>query len=408
MRWAACTLLLIFFYATAVAYQGPGGEVMFRPPPVDEGAADRAREAAIRRRQAAIADQAELALKNGNAALERFRGQQGMGGSDSARQEALGEAETSYQRAAKLRPRDWRPFSGLGDVYYWQSRYDDSETAFNRAIALRPNDTNLKKYLARTYNAQYGKIPESATAERRRKRDHEIRLLEQILLIDPSVKEEDTYFDLWESYASLKEYDKAVSTLKRLIAVLPPSDRGGKARQYSFMANVYEDAGRFQEAVDAFKQAIRFQPDDGDHYMSMGRAYVGAKRYSEAIAAFEEAKKHNLTSRALPDLRIGETYLEAKDYTKAIGPLQSAARLEPNNWEPLASMGLAYYEQKQYQQSIDALQQSVARSSTIPGTHYYLGLNYVALGNKAQAMQEYEQLKTMKSDFAEKSVTEIN
>lgn len=48
-------------------------------------------------------------------------------------------------------------------------------------------------------------------------------------------------------------------------------------------------AGRVEEAIEAYKQAIRIKPDHFDAHSNLGQLYFREKRYTEAIGAYKQA-----------------------------------------------------------------------------------------------------------------------
>jgi tetratricopeptide (TPR) repeat protein len=55
----------------------------------------------------------------------------------------------------------------------------------------------------------------------------------------------------------------------------------------------YGKLGRYTEAIEAFKQAIRINPDYADAYFNLGVVYVKLGRYTEAIETFKQAIRIN-------------------------------------------------------------------------------------------------------------------
>src|SRR5437660_676462 len=220
--------------SSATRSQGPAGEVVKRPataPVVDEKAAARAEAAARMRRNAAIADQFELALKRGNEAVDTASAH------PPTISEYLSKAESEYQRAAKLKPGDWRVYSGLGRLYVLKSTYGDAAVAYQRAISLRPGDAELY-FRQGEANAMGNKNAEA------------IRALERSIKLDPSPKNSVAFYRLVRAYDDEKLFDKEIATYKQILTTLP---NGG--------------------------------PDDlKNTYFELGDACIRAKRYSDAIA----------------------------------------------------------------------------------------------------------------------------
>jgi len=74
-----------------------------------------------------------------------------------------------------------------------------------------------------------------------------------------------------------------------------------EAHRHFRQGNKHSKSGRFQEAIEAYKQAVRIRPDYAEAHLGLGSAYFYSGRYPEAIEAYEQA------------LRIRPDYAEAHD-----------------------------------------------------------------------------------------------
>ena len=99
----------------------------------------------------------------------------------------------------------------------------------------------------------------------------------------------------------------------------------------------------FDTAIDAFKEATRINPGEVEILVELGTAYYGKDLRDEALAAYKEAIKLD------PDLHaawfeIGRFYVRTDQYSnEGILALRQAVRLEPDDpysWQWLA---LAYH-----------------------------------------------------------------
>jgi adenylate cyclase len=82
-----------------------------------------------------------------------------------------------------------------------------------------------------------------------------------------------------------RKHDEAIAEGERAIALNPNG-----AHAHAWMALLLTFAGRHEEAVRYCEQAIRLNPIPPSWYFRfLGAAYFGAGRYEEAIAAFKKA-----------------------------------------------------------------------------------------------------------------------
>ena len=91
-----------------------------------------------------------------------------------------------------------------------------------------------------------------------------------------------------------------------------------KTAEYWFnLGNAYVELGMYREAINAYKQAIRFKPDLAEAHYNLGVAYGGLGMYREEIEAYK------LAIRIKPDYaeahyNIGITYMILNDRGSAL------------------------------------------------------------------------------------------
>jgi tetratricopeptide (TPR) repeat protein len=84
--------------------------------------------------------------------------------------------------------------------------------------------------------------------------------------------------------------------------------------------------------------------------------------------------------------------LMESDTTKQIRYFREADKDYPNYPEPIFQLGKIYYEQKDYSTSCLWLQRLTRMNRNIPAASFFLGLDYLNLGNYEKAMAEFQQL----------------
>ena len=103
---------------------------------------------------------------------------------------------------------------------------------------------------------------------------------------------------------------------------------------------------KYDEAVEAFKQALKLNPEVSQSYWFLGMAYARAGNLGEAIKYIDKAveKGYVYKDNLIDIIRLIDLYTRSGDYHKAIDLYKTAIELEPNNAQLYASLAAAYRE----------------------------------------------------------------
>lgn len=87
-------------------------------------------------------------------------------------------------------------------------------------------------------------------------------------------------------------------------------------RDLMLIADNYYRSRRYTEAVQAYHEVIRLEPDSAKAQYSLGAAYYSMERYTDAVAALEQAValKHDY---AAAHYDLGLAYLALDDLDRA-------------------------------------------------------------------------------------------
>lgn len=87
------------------------------------------------------------------------------------------------------------------------------------------------------------------------------------------------------------------------------------AESYLMLGDAYMSIQEPEEAINAFKMALRQNPSDPLLASKLGRAYVKTHQYNKAIAYYKEATMHdkNLSMK----LDLAELFLKLKQFSNA-------------------------------------------------------------------------------------------
>src|ERR1051325_10994060 len=120
---------------------------------------------------------------------------------------------------------------------------------------------------------------------------------------------------------------------------------------YNNLGAAYFNAGQFNEAIEAFKHAVRLSPD-AEAYYNLGNAYNGAALYKEAADAFAQAAKLK-PEWAEAHNSLGETFITLGREAEAIEAYRTVARLKPNEAETFSILAYLYGKQEKYPEAVE-------------------------------------------------------
>lgn len=259
------------------------------------------------------------------------------------------------------------------------------------------------------------------------------------------------YKDLGTSAKDEKQYSLAESEFRTAIRLKPDYKSA-----YGWLGAVLYLQHKFPEAVNAFQESLRLDPNSGfskyllgatyarmgqkdnamqiyrelaisdpksaadllaeinkpafvkasppaagtaEYFLAQGNKHRDAKEYQLAIEQYRKsiALKPDLT---LAQLNLGFVYFQLEDFPSALAPLKKAAMLDPNDDDNQFWLGVTYYKLKQYPLAMATLKEAIRLDPKSPYSHYNLGETYL-YGTKdyAKAQPEYLEAVRLKPDY---------
>jgi len=230
--------------------------------------------------------------------------------------------------------------------------------------------------------------------------------------------------------------------------VTPPADHASFDELMTKAARSRK-AGRHQEAVNYYKQALTLRREDGkalvglmDAYHALGEYFLKRGQYKSAADAFQQVL--DIRPNDVPaSLRLGDAYSGIpENYDKAIEQYNRAITLGFDNSVVYVKLGNVYLSKANYQaaasQCAEAIKRDIKYREAYSCAHkaflaqprgddkakdfyrrlidanpqnelaiYHLGLIYVAQRRRNDAISQYNKLQALRSDWAEKLRAEI-
>jgi Flp pilus assembly protein TadD len=176
------------------------------------------------------------------------------------------------------------------------------------------------------------------------------------------------HYDRGVAYSGLGRWPEAMEDFKQTIKINP-----AYVKAYNNLSIIYVNLSRYNEAIETLKQVIRIKPDGANAYYNLGNAYCAIGRWPEAIEAFSQA-----------------------------------VRIKPDLADAHYNLGNACCAIGRWPQAIEAYKQAIKLRPDLAEAHHNLGCAYLAIGDKNSAMAEYNILKSLNSQFADKLLSQIN
>lgn len=152
------------------------------------------------------------------------------------------------------------------------------------------------------------------------------RYAETLELVDAAVARDSTYDQLFlvrgVAYRGLRQFDRAVAAFGKAIALAP-----GASKAYLYRGIVYtDDLDLYDRGIQDFRRVLELDPGSTDAMVNIGVALYKAGRNQEAIRQYSEAIPRIPTDGRVVYLR-GLAYRAAGDLSNAYADMVKARSL---------------------------------------------------------------------------------
>ena len=303
---------------------------------------------------------------------------------------ALGDSSAPGAYTAYLEGR------GLLARYDVRGNIDKAIAAFQRATA---QDTNYALAFAGLGEAYWRKT--LTTGEKQwaalaiSNAEHAVHLDDGLAIV---------HSVLGEVYETAGREQDAVRELQRALALAP--NNAEAPRQ---LAEVYTNLGRFSEAETLYVQAAKSRPTDWYGYLLLGFFYKQRERYAEAETQFKQAMA--LTpDNEIVYRNLSNVYLLQGRYEDAVRELHTAIRIAPkSNPTTYQALGATYFLQHRFREAVDAAETAIDLDATRYSYWGNLGIYYKwTPGNEAKSASALQKAIDLGSKFLETMPTDYD
>jgi protein O-mannosyl-transferase len=171
------------------------------------------------------------------------------------------------------------------------------------------------------------------------------------------------------------------------------------ARAHSNRGFALEQAGRRQEAIVEYQQALQIKPDTFEAQLNLGYALCQMGRWQEAIGHYQEALRIR-PDNAKAHYNLGLALWRTGQLPGAIDHYEQALRIAPDFAEAHVVLGIALAQAGSNQDALVQFRESVRLRPDYTEAHFDLGLALEKLGRTREAIEQFKQALKLRPDFA--------
>lgn len=204
--------------------------------------------------------------------------------------------------------------------------------------------------------------------------------------------------------AAAQSFRRALEYYKAAIA-LDPNVTG----VYYRVGACYYKAKAYQLALSAWKKFRAQEPENIGVLSDMSRAHEALKQYDQALTLVQEGirRKPNKIDSLLLYGDLCSVHYGLREYEKALAACHEVTRIDPFFTNHLM-MGHAYYQLRRYPEAAESYTRATNRFNKNVEAIYGLGLTYIRMGRKDEALRAYQELLGIDPKRAQQLYAAIN
>ena len=155
-------------------------------------------------------------------------------------------------------------------------------------------------------------------------------------------------------------------------------------------AVTYQKAMRWQDAINAYRKVIKYEPMSAEVYNNIGVCYEKQGKLKMAAKSYEKAISINPRFYRSYN-NLGIIYYKLKDFDKARAAYEQALQLNPGNSQSEINLALVYERLRRGGLARRTLERVLANDPENAAAHYNLGRMLEGQGQNEEAITHYRQ-----------------
>jgi tetratricopeptide (TPR) repeat protein len=149
--------------------------------------------------------------------------------------------------------------------------------------------------------------------------------------------------------------NKAVAEFQQADKIAPEKDPNHHLF-WARMGEAYDLAGRNDEAINAYQQAVALKPDNAGYYNNLGNVLARAGKIDDARAAYTKSAELDPANAGLAWRNFGISLYQVGRMQEAVEPLTKATEVDPKNAQAWYLLGACLVASADYKQVGDKVE----------------------------------------------------
>jgi tetratricopeptide (TPR) repeat protein len=303
-------------------------------------------------------------------------------GRASAKLDDTSTAQKYLEKVATLNPTLIEVHSLLASVYSSQRDYRSAAGAYQKVIELDPKraDAHLSLGLIDFKMQRYKEA---------------IASMEKAIELNPDNNQ--AYNSIASAYEELKDFAKASEAYEKYLNLKPENPWTA----YFHLGLCRVELGQFENAIAAFQQALKGQPEDAQINYNLSQVYQKADQYEKAEEVYKFLAELKPQDAIQYYRMIVYMYDSAKLYDKAIEAAKKVVELDPKSVEAAYNLGVMYVKLDKYDEAIKAFQQSLSIRPDYDLSYYQIGFCYSKMKRYKDSIAIFKKFVEISPDNAD-------
>ena len=272
-------------------------------------------------------------------------------------------ASQAFEKAISFNPQYAEAYQANGDVLIEMRRTDKAKDNYTKLYELQPENKIAIKELTDLY--------------------FNFRQYEKAIVFAKKCSDcENASRIIGMSYYAQEDYAAAEKALLSAIAKNPLD-----ADATYTLARNYLDMEEYKRALPWYEKAVNMPGSKNVWMYELGLLYYNNNDYKNAVTAFNKAAANGYEQKNDFNENLGYASLYAGDFEKGEQLLLDILKRKPNNTTLLRDMSEVFYQQKQYDKSLQYSQKLMEIDAKDGKALYQAGLCFIKKGQKDRGQQ---------------------